>query len=136
MASITGNSGVVSIDGSNIANVRSYTIELTSDTIENTVMSGSNSGRTYVKGLSSFSGSADIYFDATDFSGADLDGLINNDVGSAASVVALVVYPEGVLGQSYGGDIIVTGYSINASFDGMVEASISFQGTGQLTYTA
>jgi predicted secreted protein len=136
MASITGNSGVVSIDGSNIANVRSYTIELTSDTIENTVMSGSNSGRTYVKGLSSFSGSADIYFDSTDFSGADLDGLINNDVGSAASVVALVVYPEGVLGQSYGGDIIVTGYSINASFDGMVEASISFQGTGQLTYTA
>jgi len=135
MASITGNSGVVEVDGSNIANVRSYTVEMTADTIENTVMSGVDSGRTYLKGLTSFSGSADVYWDPDHFSTNDLDGLINNDVGDTASAVALKLYSEGDAGDYWGGNIIITGYSINASFDGMVEASVSFQGTGQLTYT-
>jgi predicted secreted protein len=135
MASLTGNAGVVSIDGTNIAEVRSYSIEITSDTIESTTMAGSNSGRTYFKGLSSFSGSVDVYWDASHFSTADLDGLINGDVGAATSEVNLIVYPEGT-GSNWNGTIIPTGYSISASFDGMIEASISFQGDGQLTYTA
>ena len=134
MASITGHAGSLSVDSSTIAEVRNYSIELTSDTIENTVMSGANSGRTYTKGLSSFTGSADVYWDATHFSTADLDGLVNGDVGDAA--VALKVFPDNaVVGTYWGGNIIVTGYSITGSFDGMIEASVSFQGTGQLTYT-
>jgi predicted secreted protein len=32
------------------------------------------------------------------------------------------------------GNIIVTGYSVTGSFDGLVEASISFQGVGAITY--
>jgi predicted secreted protein len=130
---IVGNAGVISVDGENVAEVRNYSIEITSDTIETTTMGGANSGRAYVKGLSSFSGSADVYWDPTHFSGVDLDGLINGDVG--ASTVALIVYPEGT-GGNWNGNIIVTGYSITASFDGLVEASVSFQGSGQLTYTA
>lgn len=132
MTALVGNAGVVSVNSQNIAEIRSYSIELTSDTIETTVMGGANSGRTYTKGLSSFSGSADVYFDATHFSTADLDGLVNGDVGDTH--VGLIVYPEGT-GSNWNGDIHVTGYSISASFDGLVEASISFQGTGQLTYT-
>jgi predicted secreted protein len=31
------------------------------------------------------------------------------------------------------GTVLITGRTISASFDGMVEASISFQGTGALT---
>lgn len=129
---IVGNAGVISVDGDNIAEVRNYSIEITSDTIETTTMGGTNSGRAYVKGLSTFSGSADVYFDVTHFTTADLDGLINGDVG--ATSVNLIVYPEGT-GANWNGGIIVTGYSISASFDGLIEASVSFQGTGQLTYT-
>lgn len=131
MASLVGNAGVVSINSQNIAEVRSYSIEMTSDTIETTVMS--DGSRQYVKGLSTFSGTADVYWDATHFSTADLDGLINGSVG--ASAVALKVYPTGS-GSYWGGNIIITGYSVSASFDGMIEASVSFQGTGNLTYTA
>lgn len=130
---IVGNAGVISVDGENVAEVRNYSIEITSDTIETTTMGGANSGRAYVKGLSSFSGSADVYWDATHFSTVDLDGLINGDVG--ASTVALIVYPEGT-GANWSGNIIVTGYSITASFDGLIEASVSFQGSGQLAYNA
>lgn len=133
MTALVGNAGVISVGAQNIAEVRNYSIEMTSDTIETTVMGGADSGRTYTKGLSSFSGSADVYFAAAHFTTADLDGLVNGDVGDAA--VALKVYPEGT-GAYWGGNIHITGYSISGSFDGLVEASVSFQGTGQLAYTA
>lgn len=133
MASLTGNAGVLSINSQSIAEVRSYSIEVTSDTIENSVMGDDN--RQYLPGLSSFSGTADVYWDASHWSTADLDGLIQGTVGDTGDVVGIIVYPEGT-GGNWNGNVVLTGYSISASFDGMVEASISFQGTGALTYTA
>jgi len=137
-SALVGNAGVISVDGVNVAEVRNYSIEMTADTIETTTMGASNSGRTYVKGLSTFSGTADVYWDESHFdaaSGVDLDGLVNGAVG--ASSVALIVYPEGVSdGANWNGNIVITGYSITASMDGLIEASISFQGDGQLSYTA
>lgn len=133
---LVGNAGVINIDGEAVAEVRNYSIEITADTIETTTMGGANSGRTYVKGLSTFSGTADVYWDADHFdatSNPDLDGLIQGAVG--ASSVTLIVYPEGT-GANWTGSIIVTGYSVTASMDGLIEASISFQGDGQLTYNA
>lgn len=133
---LVGNAGVITVDGQAVADIRSYSIDITADTIETTTMGGANSGRVYTKGLSSFSGTADVYWNADHFdatSNPDLDGLIQGAVG--ADGVAIVVYPEGT-GASWGGDIHVTGYSVTASFDGLIEASVSFQGTGQLTYTA
>ena len=132
MSALVGNTGVISVNSQNIAEVRSYSIEMTADTIETTAM-GDGSSRRYVKGLNTFSGTADVYWAASHFSTADLDGLIQGAVGSSA--VALRVYPSGT-GAYWGGNIIVTGYSVSASFDGLVEASISFQGDGALTYTA
>lgn len=135
-SALVGNAGVISVDGVNVAEVRNYSIEITADTIETTTMGAANSGRTYVKGLSTFSGTADVYWDDSHFdasTGVDLDGLVNGAVGAGS--VALIVYPEGT-GSNWNGDIIITGYSITASMDGLIEASISFQGDGQLTYTA
>lgn len=133
MASIVGNAGAIKIGGNTVAEIRSYSIEMTSDTIENTVMADST--RQYVKGLSTFSGSADVYFDASHMTTNDLDGEIFGSVGDSGTTIA--IYPEGDVGVSdkiLSGSIIVTGYSISGSFDGMIEASISFQGTGALTY--
>jgi predicted secreted protein len=134
MASIVGNAGAIKVGGNTVAELRSYSIEMTADTIENTVMADST--RQYVKGLSTFSGTADVYFDATHMTSPDLDGEIFGSVGDAGTTIA--VYPEGDIGSGtdkiLSGNIIVTGYSLSGSFDGMIEASISFQGTGALTY--
>ena len=132
MSSFVGNAGAIKIGGQTVAEVRSYSIELTSDTIEQTTMGDAT--RQYVKGLSSFSGSADVYWDPTHFS---LNGanVTSGAVGAAATTLA--VYPEGDVGATdkiLSGNIIITGYTINGSFDGMIEASISFQGTGALSY--
>jgi predicted secreted protein len=140
MTAIVGNAGALKLNGQVVAELRNWTLEMTSDTIETTNMGDAT--RQYVKGLASFSGSADAYFDpahfaATGSGGNNIDGLIFGSVGDAG--VTAVLYPEGDItagsDKTITGTVIVTGYSINGSFDGLIEASISFQGsTGGLTY--
>ena len=134
MASYVGNAGAIKINGAAVAEVRSYSIEMTSDTIEQTVMGDST--RQYVKGLATWSGTADVYWDPSHFTGTNnIDGEIFGSIGDSGATLA--VYPEGDVGASdkiMSGDVVITGYTVNGTFDGMIEASISFQGTGALTY--
>jgi hypothetical protein len=122
----TGKDGVVKVDGVIIAEVRSFSVEQTGDTVENTVMT--SSFRTFKPTLNSFTGSADVYWNETD--GGQSSIAINGEV-------TVTFFPEGdSAGDTYySGDCIVTGISRSASFDGMVEASITFQGTSALTET-
>ena len=55
MATHTGSEGTVKIGANAIAEIRSYSIEETGDTIEDTTMG--DSARTYKAGLKDFSGS-------------------------------------------------------------------------------
>lgn len=136
MATLTGNNGAVTINSVNIAAVRNFSIEITADTIETSTMGVDV--RTYVSGMSSFSGSADIYFDPSEFDGAE--STFNPTAGLVgASGVAVKLYIEqnysSTSDYAFTGNVIVTGYTVNSSFDGMVEASISFQGTGATTFS-
>jgi hypothetical protein len=135
MAAFTGNNGAISINSVNVANVRNFSIDITSDTIETTTMGVDV--RTYVKGLSQFSGSADIYFEASDFD--TNESTFNPTAGLVgASGVAVKLYLDDQVTNDIGftGNIIVTGYTVNSSMDGLVEASISFQGTEDATFSA
>jgi hypothetical protein len=136
MATLTGNNGAVTIDGANVLAVRTFSIEMTRDTVETTTMGVDV--RTYITGLSSFSGSADVYFDAADFD--TNEAKFNPTAGLVgASGVAVKLYLEenysSTSDYAFTGNVIVTGYTVNSSMDGMVEASISFQGTGGTTYS-
>jgi predicted secreted protein len=126
MANHTGSEGVVKIGANTVAEVRSYSISETADTIEDTSMG--DSARTYKSVLKSFSGSMDVFWDEAD------SAQIAMVVGAQ---VTLALYPEGAssgVSEKYlTGDVIITGKTINGSFDGMVESSITFQGTGALT---
>ncbi|CAB5224082.1 hypothetical protein UFOVP389_34 [uncultured Caudovirales phage] len=138
MATLTGNNGGVSVGGTTVAAVRNFSVEITADTIETTVMG--TDARTYIKGLSSFSGSADIYFDPSEFDGAEtVFNPTATNVGASAGVVAVKFYLENNYSSTsdyaFTGDVIVTGYTVNSSMDGMVEASISFQGTAGTTFS-
>ncbi len=133
MASYVGNAGVIQLDDDTgtpqtVAEVRSYSIETTSDTIEKTVMG--NATRQYVKGVATFSGTADVYWDPDHFTAEDANPTVGT-VGATNKVVTLRVYPTGSC-TSWSGEVVVTGYTITGSFDGMIEATISFQGTGSL----
>ena len=134
MATLTGNDGAISINSQAVACVRNFSIDMTADTIETTCMGVD--ARTYVKGLSQFSGTADIYFDPSEFDGAESTfnptaGL----VGAAAVAGKFYVKQDASNDIAFTGNIIVTGYTVNSAMDGMVEASISFQGTGGTTFS-
>lgn len=138
MATLTGNDGAILIGSTTLAAVRSFSIEATSDTVEKSVMG--NDTRQYLKGMSTFSGTADIYFDPDEFNTAaatfnpthqDGDSLVGT--GGITFKGYLLDHATNDIG--FTGSIILTGYTVNSSFDGMVEASIAFQGTGALAFS-
>jgi predicted secreted protein len=141
MAILTGNNGVVKLDASvggsvaTIAAVRNFSVELTRDTIETTTMGVDV--RTYLTGLSSWSGSADIYFDPAASTGTIATHAVLNPTSGTVgqSTLTVELYLADTAGK-FSGEVIITGFTVNSTMDGMVEASISFQGSGACTYTA
>lgn len=126
MATHTGSEGTVRVGASNnILEIRSYSVEETSDTAEDTSMG--DSYRTFKTTLKAWTGSVDVFWDETDTTG---QGAL-----TVGSEVAVRFMPEGAtVGDIYlTGSAIVTGKTITASFDGMVESTITLQGTGSLT---
>lgn len=119
-----GSSGTVMVGSAAIASIRSYSFDEQSETIETTALGDVN--KTYVSSVNSWSGSVDVYFDETDTSQIAL---------TAGAEVTLKFYVEGDSSGSkyYTGSAIVTGFSITASNDSMVESSISVIGNGDLT---
>lgn len=142
MALLTGNNGAVMVNGIGLAAVRNFTVEMTADTIETTNMG--NDTRRYVKGLSTFSGSADVFFDTLDLNSAGDNTTFNptdpSSLVGAAGVTAVFYLNLDAASNnadiSFSGSVLVTGFTVNSSFDGMVEASITFQGTESVAFSA
>lgn len=125
MATFKGNSGVVKVGSAAVAELRSYSITETAETIDDTAMG--DTYRSVQASLKSFNGSLDVYFDDTDASG---QGALT--VGAAITVEFLM---EGSATGAHklSGSAIVTDRTITGSSDSMVEASLSIQGNGGLT---
>ena len=133
MAILVGNDGALKINGKNVLALRNFSVEITRDTIETTTMG--KDVRSYVGGLASFSGSADFYFDpdtATDgFDAAETT--FNPTTGAVGdAIVSVVAYLKSDASNdiAFAGNCILTGYTVNSTMDGMVEGSLSFQGSG------
>jgi predicted secreted protein len=125
MATHAGSEGKVFAGSNQIAEIKSWSMEISSDTVDASIIG--TSWRKNQATIKSFSGSFDGFWDETDTLG---QGSL-----AAGATVTLNLYPEGnVSGDTYwSGDVIITSISYNASFDGLVEASFSFTGTGALT---
>ena len=126
MATHAGSEGLVKVGGNTLAEVRSFTLDISGEVIEDTSMG--DSYRSYKAGLGTYTASVECFFDETDTAQNALD------VGSS---LTLELYPEGAAsGDTYfTGTVIVTGKSVNSSFDGMVEVAFTAQGTGGITET-
>ena len=124
MATHTGSEGTIKVATTTVGELRSYTLEQTADTIEDTSLG--DTSRTYKSALKGWSGSASLFFDEADA------GQILLVVGGS---ITIKVFPEGASSgdKFYEGSAIVTAYNISASFDGMVEAELTFTGTGALS---
>jgi len=125
MATHLGKEGTVQVGSNSIAEIRGFSIDENIDIVEDTSM-GDNS-KTYLASIKDFSGSVDVLYDETDTNG--------QTALSVGSSVTLNFAPEGTDSGDVKltGTAIVTGKSVTSSFDGLVESTITVQGTGGLT---
>ena len=137
-ATYTGESGVVKFSSASavvaMGSVRSFSLDQETQTIEKTAMGAA--AREYLPGLKQFSGSMDIYLNDNDgAAGGNRD--LFDAIGGTNGSTAIELYPSGeTTGVKLSGNVIITGHTITSNFDGMVEASVTFQGDGALTKTA
>ena len=127
MANHLGREGLVKISTTAIGELRNYSLSHSSDTVEDSVIG--DTYRTRLATMKTWSASGDLYWDETDA------GQLLITIGSS---VTLNLYPEGATTGDvyYTGSAIVTKFDISASFDGLVEGAISFEGNGVLTVTS
>ena len=125
MATHLGKEGTVQVGSNAIAEIRGFSIDETIDTVEDTSMG--DSSKTYLASIKDFSGSVDVLYDETDTNG--------QTALSVGSSVTLNFAPDGTASGDVKltGTAIVTGKSVTSSFDGLVESTITVQGTGGLT---
>jgi len=133
MATYTGENGTVKLGTDSvgevaIAEVRSWTVEHTKDVIEDTVMG--DAARTYKSGLHQFTGSMEVVYD--DGHSAASNGFRPDADGD----LFVEFYPSTSAGEKFTGKVIVTSVSRTASYDDLVSATVSFQGTGALDIQA
>ncbi len=127
MATHKGNDGSIEVAGSGtVGEVKSFSIETSAGTAETTTM-GSYAA-THVPTITSWTASVDVLFDP-----ADTDGQVALQVGIDEVAVKFQMNGTATGDTYYSGNALVTGHSRNSSYDGMIEASISLQGTGVLT---
>ena len=126
MATHTGNGGVVKVGAtpSAVAEVRDFSLTLSADTIETSIMG--STGRTYASGMTSGSGSITCYWDETDTNG--------QEALTIGVDIAAELYPEGTGAGAtyYDFQAIVTDVTVSTSFDGMVERTFSFTVDGDV----
>ena len=125
MATFKGNEGVVLIGTDAMAEVISFSVDETADTIEDTAMG--DTAKTYKASFTDFSGSVETYFDDTDTNGQNTF-LIGDTVSLALQMVGNTSGDHKLSGSA-----IITGRDISVAADGMVEATFSMQITGGLT---
>jgi len=125
MASHTGSAGQVKVGSNVVAEVKSWTIDQTQDTVEDTALG--DTVKTYKATQSSSSGTIDCMWDETDTNG--------QEAMTIGASVAVNLYPEGSdSGDAYySGTGIITSVGISQAHDGIVERSFGFQYTGAVT---
>lgn len=120
MAEVAGKTGTLTFTGLT-AGVKSWGLDLKGDTLETTDYSDSGH-RTYIAGLDGWTASCELNWDTAN----------TVSIGDSATLDLKIVGDT----EKYSGTALVTGISISSNVDGVVTATISFQGSGECTLTS
>lgn len=125
MATFHGKSGVVKNGANAVAEVRSFSLTISAETSDDTVMG--DTWRSHKVGFKSWNGSIDCWWDDTDTNGQEA-----MDEGTSITVN---LQPEGSASGSflYTGTATITEVTHTQTSEGVVERSFNFLGDGALT---
>jgi hypothetical protein len=127
MATHHGKEGTVKVGANTVAEIKSFSLDRTSDTIEDTAMG--DSMKSYLVGHGDASGSITCHFDETDTTG--------QGAMTQGASVSLALYPEGAdSGDTYYTmTALINSLGISVDMGSIVERSFGFQVTGGVTET-
>jgi len=120
MAEISGKGGGVDFSCGKTT-VSSWTLSYVGDALETTNFDNSSCGRSYISGLTGWSGSYDAFRSTG-----------NTAVPGTTGTIILTV-STGTSAGGWTGSVIITGMDMTTPVDGVVTQSYSFQGTGKLS---
>jgi len=121
MAELSGKGGSVTSTGGDTS-VKNWTMSLVGDALETTNFDNSTGGRSYIAGLTGWSGSYECNYST------------GNTVVPGTTGTIICRSSTGASGLFTGG-IIITGMDVSTPVDGIVTQSYTFQGTGAVALT-
>lgn len=130
MATYEGSNGQVMLNSVAVAEVRSWTLTHTREVVEDTVMG--DSFRTYKKGLQVWTGSMEVVYSDSESGTVELAIDPDND---SAITVKFYADSNNTTTAVWEGGVVVTSFSVSNTFDGLMTATVEFQGTGAPTLT-
>jgi hypothetical protein len=123
MSCYAGKDGALSVDGTNVASLTSWSVSQSAEVLECASMG--SIWKEHKAGLFSWEGSADANFQNSTATQAA------NEIG-VGTTVALIFYPDAAQAMSFTGSAVVTSIENTASLGDIQTVSLSFSGTGQL----
>ena len=127
-----GKDGYVHVGSDLVAETRGWSVEETAETIDTTV--AGDTTRTFSTTYKNWTATVDVLYDVDDTAQTALA------IGESVTVkfypeAAAVTFGTPTTGDTeLSGTAVLTGKTITAAYDGIIEASISLQGDGVLTY--
>lgn len=128
MATVRGKDGVVKSGSDNLAEVTGFSLSITAEVADDT--SYGDEWRTHQPTFKAWTASVDCWWDASDTAG---QGAFTE---GASVTVALHPEGEGAGTTSFSGTATITGVEIASELEGIVSASFSLTGNGELTKAA
>jgi hypothetical protein len=131
MTCYAGKDGALSVGGTNVAMLTSWTVTQSAETLECAFMGGPG-WKEYKAGLKSWEGSCDANFTDTASAAGMTPAQIAANQVVVGTEVAVVFYPVAAGTMSFTGNAVVTSIDNNAAIGDIQTASLAFTGTGQL----
>ena len=132
MATIYGNNGEIKISSTAVGEVKSWSLTISRDTIENTSMG--DVAKTFVYGKSSASGTIEVHFDDDDSAQGTLrDAVING------TTVALDLFTNdsSTTGTDYYSlTALITSQDVSVEMDSIESRTYNFTSTGAVSKSA
>ena len=125
-----GKDGALSVGGTNIAMLTSWTVSQSAETLECAYMGVS--WKDYKAGLNSWEGSAEMNFTDLASAAGETPAQAAANTLTIGSTVSLIFYPVDGGNMSFTGSAVVTSIDNNAALGDVQTVSISFTGTGEL----
>ena len=129
----SGKDGQLLIGSSSVVKVIDWSFEGQNETLETTTLN--DSSRTYVYGLSGYSGSATLLYYKNDAGSFNVKTLLDSAIAASTPLPEVTLRLADTTNREIMMDVLITSYSIGVSVGEVVRVQFSFTATGKPTFT-